>query len=213
MSERSNNFSFLIYPDSLPDYWQEFLIDTHCQVAVSPCHNMDKFNDYDEKKSKEILKSDILSDNDREYFESIKSGSHKKPHYHCIVQYGNGSKKSVEQVVQDFCKPLNAPCYVQAVRNMRGQFRYLFHLDNPEKHQYPVGELRLFNGFDTKDYLDCSNKELDILSVVICDFICRENITSYFELEFVTRVNLSWHKYVVNHSVFFKEYFLMPLVS
>lgn len=206
-SERGNNFSFLLYPDSLPEYWKEYIQDTHVPVALSPCHNFDTYNEYDEIKAQRRLDNDDLTDIEIARLQEVKVGTLKKPHYHCIVQYGNGAKKSYSQVIDDFTKPLNAPGFIEPIKNMRGMFRYLCHLDNSDKYQYPQGEIRLFNGFDTHDYLDISNKELDQLSVVICDFIITESISSYFELEYVTRVNLGWHKYVVTHSVFFKEYF------
>lgn len=72
------------------------------------------------------------------------TGEAKKAHYHVMIMFEG--KKSIEQVKEVFSKIGGVGCEV--VNSMRGYARYLCHLDNPEKAQYPVDEVLMFGGAD-----------------------------------------------------------------
>lgn len=67
----------------------------------------------------------------------LDDGTLKKPHYHFMLFFD--SLKSLNQV-NEMIAPLNGTIckYVSSV-NAYG--RYLCHLDNPEKYQYPISEV------------------------------------------------------------------------
>lgn len=77
------------------------------------------------------------------------TGELKKPHWHVLLYFEG--KKSYEQVVQ-ILEPLHCPI-PKRCHSMTGAVRYFAHLDNPDKHQYPVTEIRAHGGFDLEGAL------------------------------------------------------------
>lgn len=73
----------------------------------------------------------------------------KKPHWHILLAFPQ--KKSYNQVCV-ICRALNAPI-PQRIHDMRGMVRYMAHLDNPEKYQYSVNDIKGHQGFDVADFL------------------------------------------------------------
>ena len=49
MSDRSSKWTFIAYPDSVPNNWQEILKSYHIPMAISPLHDKD-LNPTDEEK-------------------------------------------------------------------------------------------------------------------------------------------------------------------
>ena len=209
MSARSNQWEIILYPESLPEKtWQEIIFSTKVPCVLSPCHNMDFMTELDvEKGYKDKLKE--FPAMTRAEYENIfyAVGDVKKEHYHLIVNYGNGANKSMEQVQEDFCIPLNSKKVPEIVKSERGAVRYLCHLDHPQKAQYRIDEVRFFNGYNPKDYFDISNADVDRLNIDIIQFIDDNNVSGYYELERITRKWLPWHKYIVSHSIFFTYFF------
>lgn len=75
-------------------------------------------------------------------------GSPKKPHWHVIYIFDG--PHSYEQM-KEISDSVNAAPPVR-VLNVRGAVRYLIHLDDPEKYQYHLGELKSFCGLDVSKY-------------------------------------------------------------
>lgn len=107
-------------------------------------------------------------------------GEKKKPHYHIVFQFtGN---KTFEQVTQ-LIAPLNATI-PQRVNSMKGQVRYLLHMDNPEKAQYKKEDLKYFGGFDPDLYLGASEINRHIALREMRDFVqsnCIEYLTDLYD--------------------------------
>ena len=101
---KTRYWTFVLYPDSAPDNWLDYLKDTHLPIAISPIHN-----------------KDINPDN-----------TLKKPHYHVIVAFDGPT--TYKNIVDNFTDFLNCPI-PKRVMSLRGMYRYLCHLDNPEKFQ------------------------------------------------------------------------------
>lgn len=59
MAAKSRVWGFILYPESVPDDWQDILRSTHVPIVVSPLHE-----------------SDVESD-----------GTAKKPHWHCSLNF------------------------------------------------------------------------------------------------------------------------------
>ena len=77
------------------------------------------------------------------------TGEVKKAHYHVALTFEG--KKSYEQILE-MIEPLNATI-PQRVHDLRGLVRYFVHLDNPEKHQYDIADIRGHGGFDVTEAL------------------------------------------------------------
>ena len=72
-TDRSSLWTFIIYPDSMPKDWKEYVEDLHIKCAISPLHD-----------------KDINPD-----------GTPKKPHYHCLIMFETlKSKRQVKELIE-----------------------------------------------------------------------------------------------------------------
>ena len=110
-------------------------------------------------------------------------GSFKKPHWH-VVAYFSG-KKSRKQV-QELTDLTHSPG-AQSVQDLRGIVRYLAHMDNPEKAQYPVDEIQAFGGFEVMKYILSGATKTATLNEII-DWIIANDVTEYADVVEYARV-------------------------
>lgn len=82
-------------------------------------------------------------------------GSLKKPHRHILLMFGG--VKSYEQVL-DFVQFLNCPI-PQRCHNAKALVRYMAHLDNPDKVQYSVSDIKGHGGVDIAEMLRPTSSE------------------------------------------------------
>ena len=82
-------------------------------------------------------------------FDVNPTGEVKKPHWHILMMFEG--KKSFEQM-KALLEPLNCPI-PQIAHNAKGVVRYMAHLDNPEKHQYPASAIIGHCGADVAEFL------------------------------------------------------------
>lgn len=112
----------------------------------------------------------------------------KKPHYHCLI-YFNG-KKSYNQI-KTIMSEIGATA-PQIIHNAKGNVRYMLHLDNPEKAQYKISDLKAFNGFDIEKYLfsekELNEKRLNALNDIY-DFIEQQGLTEFHQINTYARKN------------------------
>ena len=72
---------------------------------------------------------------------------------------------------------------------MKGQVRYLVHLDNPEKYQYPVEQVIAHGGIDVDKYFKAtSGQRYDMIGEMI-DYVRENNIVEMKDLIDYARVN------------------------
>lgn len=110
--------------------------------------------------------------------------SEKKPHHHIMLMFD--SVKTYEQVLE-ITDSLNCP-HPQRVNSLRGQARYLCHLDNPEKKQYDPADVLTFCGVDYHQVCAlASDKYLAIGEMM--EFVSENNIVSFAELMLYARSN------------------------
>lgn len=106
------------------------------------------------------------------------NGEKKKPHYHVLLMYGG--VKSYEQVV-DLCQELNCPI-PQRCLNVKALVRYMAHLDNPEKAQYNILDVKGHGGVDIAEMLRPSSSERYILIKEMQEFIKEYNILEFQDI-------------------------------
>lgn len=176
-NERTKNWAFVAYPESLPDHWEDKLNALHVGWFCSPLHDADQNADESEKKQ----------------------------HYHIILSYD--TLKSYDQVVVISVGLLHATV-PQIVKNMRGYLRYFVHLDNPEKHQYNLADIRCFGGVSLDTYLSPTSSDKDKIIDAILDFIELNDITEYCDLIMYARHNEpDWRSVLYQSStIFFSAY-------
>ena len=148
---KKRNWGAVVYPESAPADWIEILKLKGISFAVSPLHDKDKDN----------------GSNGNEL---------KKAHYHIILSFsGPVTDKTVNSIMSELNQPIAIP-----LESVRGYYRYFTHKDNPEKYQYNVSDIQLFNGFDVSDVLN----SFEVFQALkqIQSIIVELNILEYSEL-------------------------------
>lgn len=104
-------------------------------------------------------------------------GSLKKPHYHVILRYA--SQVAVSRATKD-CLALGVSQPPEIIKSLRAYSRYLCHLDQPEKAQYRIDDVRQIMCSDYKDVCKLTTS-LDIMAQMdaIEDLIDDIGIISY----------------------------------
>lgn len=131
------------------------------------------------------------------------TGEPKKPHYHVVLMFEG--KKSIEQVNEIFSLIGGVGC--EKVNSIRGYSRYLCHLDNPEKAQYPQDRVRALGGADYVSTIGLSIDKYKAISEMI-DYCMENGIVSYSDLLEYCRVErFDWFRVLCdNGTVVMKEY-------
>lgn len=129
-------------------------------------------------------------------------GIDKKPHYHIVIEFEGPT--TYKHVSENICPSVNATIPKRVV-SLRGYYRYLTHMDNPEKAQYEEKDVIKIGGFT----LDLTTTEVTALKVKIIEDITENNIVEYSDL-------LDYYLYQIgdierleiasNHTYFFDKY-------
>lgn len=131
------------------------------------------------------------------------TGEPKKPHYHVITMYD--SVKTTDQAKELFAKIGGVGCEV--IQSIRGYSRYLCHLDNPEKAQYPQESVRSMCGADYSATIGLVTDKYKAISEMI-DYCKANDIFSYSDLlEYCRMERFDWFRVLCdNGTVVMKEY-------
>lgn len=133
------------------------------------------------------------------------TGEPKKPHYHVMVFYQGPTSYNVVKRLTD---GLNQPI-PQVVEQVRGYYRYLTHMDNPEKAQYSPSEITTLNGFDIGDYVEMSKSEVTKTLRALMEYIQDNDLMEYADLMDMTMcegVPPEWFDVAASHTLFFTGY-------
>lgn len=149
-SDRTRNWTVVVYPESAPVNWRDFLEDLHIEWVESPLHE----------------------------FDTDATGEVKKPHWHVLLLFGG--VKSYEQVLEAVA-PLNCPV-PQRCHNSRAMVRYMAHLDNPDKYQYPVSGIIAHGGVDLSELLRPSSSERYSIIREMCDYVRVNGVIEFQDL-------------------------------
>lgn len=131
------------------------------------------------------------------------TGEIKKAHYHVVLMFDG--KKSMEQVKA--ITELFGGVGCEKVNTIRGYARYLCHLDNPEKYQYPVDEVVSLCGADYMATIGLPTDKYKAIREMMA--WCRETGTvSYSDLLDYASVNqFDWFRILCDSgTVVMKEY-------
>lgn len=156
-TNRHNTWTFTAYPESLPPDWEARMADLH----VSLCYILHD--------------SDVYTAEDERADEGRKAGEPKKPHYHVLAKYDG--VKTLAQVQEDFA--FTGISYIEPVRSFRTMCRYLCHLDEPVKHQYPVDSVVCVSGF-SPDFSRKFSKSEELAQIVSMTEFVEDNDISEF---------------------------------
>lgn len=149
-TSRTRNWTVVVYPDSAPEDWREYMDGLQIEWVESPLHNCD----------------------------TNATGEVKKPHWHLLLMFGG--VKTYEQVLE-VIEPLNCPA-PQKCLSAKGCVRYMAHLDNPEKFQYSVSDIKAHGGVDIAELLRPSSSERYALIREMCEYVRTNGITEFQDL-------------------------------
>lgn len=127
-------------------------------------------------------------------------GLPKKPHYHLLLSFEG--KKSIPQIrtmIHELGSEVVQPSY-----DLRGSARYLLHLDQPDKHQYPFAALESFSGAPALDLTAPAGDP----SPEILAWIRDQGVVEYADLiHYCLDQRPEWYRWARGNSIFFAHYF------
>lgn len=114
----------------------------------------------------------------------------KKEHYHIMLLYD--APHTYEQAQEVFSMIGATKC--EMVNSTRGQARYLCHLDNQEKYQYSISDVKCLNGVDYQSLIELPSDNWQAVREMI-QFIKENNIIAYSDLlEYASIHNENWFR-------------------
>ena len=154
-------FTFLLYPESLPEDCELQLEMLGVPMAISPIHDKDKSR--------------------------VEGQEFKKAHYHVIYVAANPvTTHSVRMKIQRMLGK-ESIAKVQFVKyKMDNMYLYLTHESKDaiakKKHKYDKKDIKELNNFDLDRYVTLDVEDKDDLLNEICDVIDDHDIANYREL-------------------------------
>lgn len=131
------------------------------------------------------------------------TGESKKAHYHVMIMFDG--VKTMDQAKELIDTIGGVGCEI--VNSQRGYARYLCHMDNPEKHQYSVDDVRAFCGADYNSTIGLVTDKYKAIREMM--YYCKDNnIYSYYDLlEYCKDERTDWFRVLCdNGTVVMKEY-------
>ena len=132
LDEKGYKWTFIVYPDSLPEDWKNKLDNELIRTAISPLHQPEKDGKEEERK---------------------------KPHYHIILDFCKSTK--TRKQIHTICKDLLNGTECEKVQSPIGIYEYLIHKNHPEREQFKMGfdEIIHLNGFNLEDFTKLENPD------------------------------------------------------
>lgn len=184
--KRTRNWTFIVYPEDVPQDWRELLDEARFRWVEGPVHD-----------------KDVNAD-----------GLPKKTHVHCLAMFD--AIKRQEQVVDILQSVFGASesgsiigvATPQQVADRGALVRYMAHLDNPEKAQYDVADIVGHNGADPAELLHYSATEMRLMIVAMEEYIDEHNITELADFAAAIRYdNPEWHTILATKmTIYFNAY-------
>lgn len=131
------------------------------------------------------------------------TGEKKKSHWHVMIMFDG--PKTIDQAKEIFELINGVGCEV--VQSQRGYARYLCHLDNPEKAQYPAEQVRALCGADYVTVIGLVTDKYKAIGEMI-DYCMENGIVSYSRLlQYARMERYDWFRVLCdNGTVVMKEY-------
>lgn len=191
-SDKFRYFLFVLYPESAPDNWRKIMKKSGFEFAVSPLHQPDpEDSDDDDDEETEVI---------------------GKPHHHVVFHTSGNSPWTVKRA-REKLKALNLPAngHVEPAFHPRNAQRYLIHMDQPEKQQFPEGfkSIELFNNFPLDLTKNLSTEEKRIVRAKVFELIRTYSIVEYANLIdalYDGYGDFDMLDYACNHTIMFNAY-------
>lgn len=131
------------------------------------------------------------------------TGEPKKPHWHVVLMFEG--KKSISQI-EEYTTLFGGVGH-EVVKSIRGYGRYLCHLDNPEKAQYPIEGVRALCGADYVGVIGLAVDKYKAIGEMV-DFCNEFSIYSFADLlEYSKNERFDWFRILCdNGAIVMKEF-------
>lgn len=170
---KATYFTFLLYPESIPDNWIELLESTGLQMAISPLHNKDK------TEKKELLEQ---------------GQKFKKEHYHVIYIAKNAiTPEAVRNRIKRLLGDKSVNMVQPIATSVVNAYLYLTHESKDaiakKKHVYDKKDIIHLNNFDIDRFemFDVHEKRDMINSITeivrTCELINVIELAEFFDEE------------------------------
>lgn len=128
------------------------------------------------------------------------TGETKKPHYHILLQFEGPT--TYNNVKENICDLIGGTIPKKVI-SMRGYYRYLTHMDNPEKAQYDIKAVECYGGFKC----ELTTSEITFIMSCIVDDIEKNNIIEFSDLInfYIAMGDYDRFEIVSNHVFFFDK--------
>lgn len=176
---KARNFDFIIYPESIPENWEEQLSKLSIPMAVSPLHDLD----VSERKYENMSPDDQAI---------IDAGGvvYKKPHYHVLYVAKNpvtteSVRKKIKRVLGD-----SSVSHIEITESIEYYFQYLTHESKDairkKKHVYNRQDIKYISDFDIDRYVSLDESQKKELKNLLLDIIRKNHLVNVVHLlEFV----------------------------
>ena len=171
-TKRYRNWLYILYPESLPKNFKEYLYDLGVEGYLSPLH-----------------KDDLDGD-----------GKLKKEHYHLVLTFGGQQTyEFAKSIADDLNAPSPEPPYRT---DKRGALRYLCHLDSPHKAQYSVNDVICFGGGDYLKHIEGDNDKYRVIGEMMEFLISNYQMHFCDFLIYCKNENMEWFKCLCDSSTY-----------
>lgn len=173
--QKSRDFAFILYPESLCDDWLEKLKELDIPMAISPLHNQDEaekeYNEMTEEEKKVIDNGGTV---------------YKKEHYHVI--YIAKNPVTTESVRNKIKRKLGNETIAKVVivDSVKRYYDYLTHESSEaikeNKHQYNKDDIELIGGFNIDRYDTLDDYERKELKIKLLEVVKDNHIVNVIHL-------------------------------
>ena len=159
--DKARYFTFLLYPESIPENWEMELELTGIPMAISPLHDKDKSN--------------------------VDVQEYKKAHYHVIYVAANPvTTHSVRMKIQRILGKQSIAKVQVVKQSMENMYLYLTHESKDaiakNKYKYAKKDIKLLNNFDIDRYVVLDVEDKDEMLNDVCDMIDDHGLANIREL-------------------------------
>lgn len=170
--DKARYFTFLLYPESIPEDWETKLELIGVPIAISPLHDRD--------------------------LSSVEGEKFKKAHYHVLYVAKNpvtadSVRKRLQRTLGDK-SVAKVQFIIQSIENI---YLYLTHESKDavakNKVKYARKDIKLLNNFDIDRYITLDVEDKDEMLNDVCDMIDEHSLANIRELRRFVRFHGSEH--------------------
>lgn len=160
-TDKARYFTFLLYPESIPEDWETQLEMIGAPMAISPLHDKD--------------------------LSSVENQKYKKAHYHVIYVAANPvTAHSVRMKIQRILGRQSIAKVQIVKQSMENMYLYLTHESKDaiakNKPKYHKSDIKLINNFDIDRYITLDVEDKDDMLNDVCDLIDEYGLANIREL-------------------------------